>query len=124
MNKIELMSFFEESKIEYEVLNGISSSVVKLTGIINIVVYVKESNNLKEPFWGITENVLKNLEEEVLPWYVVFIDTSKNQTFVLTEKMIRSITREKKIYSGDYKIHEIDVSNYKVNLNTILEYLK
>lgn len=77
-----------------------------------------------ECFWGVTRNVIENLEKDNRDYALVLMDTQNEQVYVYdsekAKQLLSKASYEKK--SGNYRIKGSEVSN-PINYNTFYEFL-
>lgn len=83
---------------------SISRQVFKIEAPINCLIYVKSRS--AEPFkWGVTANVINQLNNQDLPWYVILLFLSHETGYLLSSNDVEYYIRNvwPLAADGDYK---------------------
>ncbi|MBW2089982.1 MAG: hypothetical protein JRI37_13570 [Deltaproteobacteria bacterium] len=69
--------------------SSISRNVFRLSGNFDSLIYVK--GRAEEPHrWGVTKNVVKRLEDQEIPWFVILIFNTPETGYLLSQSNVRS----------------------------------
>ena len=69
--------------------SSISSNVFRLSGNFESLIYVK--GRAEEPHrWGVTKNVVKRLEDQNIPWFVILLFNTPETGYLLTQRDVGS----------------------------------
>lgn len=80
---------------------------------VSIVNVYRKVSNMTKPFWGVTANRIKQLDNEPIDYYVQF--DYPDGCIVLTSSQIKDILINKLIaHDGDYKINLSDLRTIHV----------
>jgi len=77
---------------DYPRIRRISKHIIKLTGSINCLIYVK-ARSKKPYFWGVTANRLEEIKQSGKPWAIVLLcETAQTGYFLTANDTSRYIT--------------------------------
>jgi len=83
---IQRLSIIPNYNISY---SSISRNVYKISSNYESLLYVK--GRAEEPHrWGVTKNVIKRLEDQYIPWFVILLFNTPETGYLLTESDVRS----------------------------------
>jgi len=69
--------------------SSISKNVFRLSGNFESLIYVKGRG--EEPHrWGVTKNVVKRLEDQNIPWFVILLFNTPETGYLLSQSDVRS----------------------------------
>ncbi|MFH1931714.1 MAG: hypothetical protein ABIN18_09030 [Pseudomonadota bacterium] len=100
--------------------SSISRNVFRLSGNFESLIYVK--GRAEEPHrWGVTKNVVKRLEDQSTPWFVILLFNTPETGYLLSQGDVRSyISSVWPLGSdGDYKTAPGSYLSNNVPFNSI-----